>query len=76
MGGRDTAHLVYTSHAERAVKTTENMNRCYKCKTRITTHLWVVGETAYCSPSCQRGGKSQFEKLYKALDKMRKETKN
>lgn len=47
------------------------MTKCTKCKTRIATHLWIVGTDVYCSPSCQRGKAGSFEKLYKALAKMR-----
>jgi hypothetical protein len=35
------------------------------CKTRIVSHLWVVGDLAFCSPSCQRGkGPDLFAKLW------------
>lgn len=46
--------------------------KCIKCNTRIATHLWLVRGDAFCSPGCQRGGKSQFEKLYKALAAMKR----
>lgn len=49
------------------------MTKCYRCRTKIYSHLWLVGERAYCSPSCERNGKSQFEKLYRALASFKKE---
>jgi formamidopyrimidine-DNA glycosylase len=54
-----------TSHVERRYKS--KLVNCSKCRTKITTHRWVMRGLVYCSPSCERGAKSMFEKLYKAL---------
>jgi hypothetical protein len=31
------------------------MDKCSKCNTKITQQRWVVDETIYCSPRCERG---------------------
>jgi hypothetical protein len=45
---------------------------CNKCKVRIRAHRWILDSGVYCSPGCHRGGKTQFDKLYRVLAKMHK----